>query len=277
MHCSKTKCSRTRLLLFPALLCILLSGCAGKRWTEPLVEEELSGVAKIITAMQQKERECADSLDADGLIFWKSPLNDLGVEGYIQLLAPSFLKFVVTNPLGQPVYAFASDGSGFQILHPRQYRHIRGNIRSLAVRKEVPQILVQGDWFAYFTGRLPAAPLKTAEVHRDASEMGIWLRIFPDDSEKTPESAWVHVDPLQMRVLGYLFLDSGGETLAEIVYGEQEGRSSNCKPKNEITITGLPWGSELTIQLKNIATGGRFSEKDFALPVPPGYTTQLQH
>jgi hypothetical protein len=276
MHCSKIKTGKTHLFLIPALVCILLSGCAGQRWAEPLPEEEQNMVTQTITAMQKATRECPNSFDADALIFWKSPLDDWAVEGYIQMLSPSFTKFIISNPLGQLIYAFASNGSDFQILQTRQYQHIRGSIRSLAFRKEVPQILVTGDWFAYLTGQLPAAAIEVVEVNRDASDTSIWLRIVPAESEMTLESAWVHLDPLQKTVLGYLFLDSTGETLAEIIYANQQEEDNTCTPEDEITITKLPWGAQLTIQLKNINGSNQFNEKDFSLPVPPGYTTQLQ-
>ncbi|NOQ46241.1 MAG: hypothetical protein GQ559_06170, partial [Desulfobulbaceae bacterium] len=62
----------------------------------------------------------------------------------------------------------------------------------------------------------------------------------------------------------------------EIVYGNQQERDNNCNPEDEITITKLPWGTELAIRLKNINGSNQYSEEDFSLPVPPGYTTQLQ-
>ena len=276
MPCDKRTPGKTHFLLFTGLVCLLLSGCAGQRWADPLPEEEQEELTRIITTMLEVEKQCPDNLDADALLFGKSPLDDWAVAGYMQLLSPSFIKFVVSNPLGQPVYAFASNGIRFQILHPSQYLHIRGNVRSLASRKEVPQILIQGNWFAYLTGRLPADLSEGMEVNRDASDSSVWLRISPPDSGRKLESAWVHVNPLQKTVLGYLFLDSSGETVAEIVYGSQQEGSDSCKPEDEVTITGLPWGAELKIELKEINTSNQFSEKDFSLPVPPGYTTQLQ-
>lgn len=275
MHCNKMNPEKTRLCLISVLLCFLLSGCAGQRWSGPLPEEEQGGIPQLIAAIQKVEKECPDSLDADALIFWKSPLDDWGVEGYMQLLSPSFIKFIVSNPLGQPVYAFASNGDGYQILLPRQYRHIRGNIRSLAIRKELPQILVLGDWFSYLTGKLPTASFEVVEINRDAKDTSIWLHIVSAGSGREPGSVWVHLDREQKTVLGYLFLDSNQETVAEIVYGNQQDRNDSCSSENEIKITELPWGAELTIQLKDISHSSQFSKKDFSLPVPPSYNTQL--
>lgn len=269
------KTRKTRSLLIAALACILFSGCAGQRWDEPFPEDEQDKIVELISAMQKVEKECPDSLDADAQMFWKSPLDDWAVEGYLQLLSPSFLKFIISNPLGQPVFAFASNGDEFQILKPNQYQHIRGNVRSLAIRKEIPQILAQGDWFAYLTGRLPAGSLEVVEVNQDASDNSIWLRLSPAGSDTTLEHAWTHVDPLQGFVLGYLFLDGKGATLAEIVYGNQQDRDDSCTPRDEITISELPWGAKIMIKLKDINDRNQLGEKEFSLPVPAGYTTQL--
>jgi len=80
----------------------------------------------------------------------------------------------------------------------------------------------------------------------------------------------------QQTILGYLFLDASGKTLAEISYEKQEGNGDNCKPKEKIMITGLPWGSEMRIELQDISTATQFNQSDFTLPVPETYSTQLQ-
>jgi hypothetical protein len=276
MLCSYTKTRKAYSLFITALTCILFSGCAGQRWAEPLPEEEHDRMVLLISAMQQVEGKCPDSLDADARIFWKGPLDDWAVEGYFQLLSPTFIKFIISNPLGQPIFAFASTVDEFQILRPNQYLHIRGKVRSLAMRQEIPQILTQGDWFAYLTGRLPTDSLEILEVNRDASDESIWLHLSPAGPDRTQGSVWTHVNPLQGGVLGYLFLDRNGATLAEIDYGNQQNRKDVCTAVGEIRISELPWGAEITIQLEDINDSSQLGEKEFSLPVPPGYTTQLQ-
>ncbi len=278
MDWNKTNSTATHLSLVTALFCVLLSGCAGQRWAEPLPEEEYADAARSIAAMQKSTGECPDSLDADTQIFLTSPVNDMALEGYMQLFEPSFVKFIISNPLGQPVYAFASDGINYQILQARQYRHIRGTMRTLAVRHEIPEILLQGDWFSYLTGYIPTDSLEGVEIHRDISDRSVWLRLFPADTNRVPESIWIHINLLQKTVLGYLFLDSTGATVAEIRYANTQGdRKQSCKPEGTITITQLPWGAELTIKLLNISSASQFNDAGFSLPVPPGYTTQLRH
>ncbi len=259
-----------------SLLFLILSGCAGHRWSEPLEEEENTKVAGIIAVMQEEDKSCSDSFDGDALIFWKTPLSDTGVTGYLQLLAPSFVKFIVSNPLGQPVYAFASNGRTFQSLNTRQRQHIRGNIRSLAIRQDLPLVLAQGDWFAYLSGRLPARSLGMLEIYRDTADTTVWMLLDPLASTKTLDQTWVHLNLEKRLVLGYLFLDRDGKTLAEIFYTNQEERTDYCIPNEKIILTALPWGSEIRIELRDIRTDTKYQEADFVLPVPVSYAKQLR-
>lgn len=259
-----------------ALLCLLLSGCANHRWDKPLDEEEHTEITNIVSEMQQADTTCPDSFNSEAHIFWKSPLEKAAVSGYLQLLSPSFIKFIVSNPLGQPIYAFASNGNTFQSLDIGKHMHIRGGIRSLAFRKEIPQVLVANEWFALLTGRIPSQPLTILQVQRDIADKTVWLLIAATQTSTIFEQTWLHLDPMKRNVLGYLFLDKKGKTLAEILYDYSGDRVDNCIPTEKTTITNLPWGVEIIVELKDIQTDTKFSKTDFTLPVPKGYKKQLQ-
>lgn len=257
-------------------LILILTGCAGQRWAEPLQEDEKLKVSKIITAMQDAEKSCPDGFDAEATIFWKSPVADTAVSGYLQFQSPSSVKFIVTNPLGMLVYAFASNGKTFQILDTGKRQHIRGNLYNLALRKEIPVILAQGDWFAFLSGQLPLQPIRVEEINEDSANGTVWVRFLKAEKNTTVDEQWVNLDLTQRKVLKYLFLDGSGETIAEISYDNQK-EDGNCLPADKkIHITNLPWGSEIKIELRDIRTDNTFSQADFSLPVPTGYFKQLQ-
>jgi len=266
----------SHFLLSAALFCLLLSGCASHRWAEPLTEEEHSEITGIIAAMQVADKTCPDSFDSEALVFWKSPLENAAVTGYLQLLSPSFIKFIVSNPLGQPIYAFASNGDTFQSLYTRQQLHIRGGVRSLAIRKKIPQVLVQSEWYALLTGHLTSHPLTILKVQHDVSDKTAWLLLAHLKTNRTLAETWLHLDPDKRKILGYLFLDREGKTVAEIVYENSTDRADYCTPNEKTTITNLPWGVEIVVKLKDIQTDTKFSKTDFTLPVPRGYKKQLQ-
>ncbi|MBL4901500.1 MAG: hypothetical protein JKY62_02475 [Desulfocapsa sp.] len=276
MHSSSVLKKLTGVFLFLCFILSLLSGCAGKRWKEPLAEEESAEIISRINVLQETYKSCPESLDADASIFWKSPSTDFGMIGYLQLSSPSYIKYILTNPLGMMIYAFASDGKTFQILDTFKYRHTRGNVRSLVIRHKLPLLLAEGDWFNYLSGRLPSDPIKIQQVTRDVSDQTVWVLLARSQFSITDDQRWVHIDLQQQTILGYLFLDASGKTLAEISYEKQEGNGDNCKPKEKIMITGLPWGSEMRIELQDISTATQFNQSDFTLPVPETYSTQLQ-
>ena len=266
----------SHFFLSAVLFCLFLSGCASHRWAAPLTEDEYSEIADIIAVMQVADKTCPDSFDSEALVFWKSPLEDAAVTGYLQLLSPSYIKFIVSNPLGQPIYAFASNGDTFQSLYTRQHLHIRGGVRSLAIRKKIPQVLVQSEWYALLTGHLTSQPLTILKIQHDVSDKTVWLLLGHRKTNRTLEETWLHLDPDKRKILGYLFLDREGKTVAEIVYENSTDRVDYCTPNEKTTITNLPWGVEIVVKLKDIQTDAKFSKTDFTLPVPRGYQKQLQ-
>lgn len=276
MPCNKTgSTSKTILILQGLLLCLLCTSCAQKRWTDAVSNEENSAMEQVVVAMQEREQQCSQKFDADMRLFWNNPLSSRAVEGYMQMLSPSSMKFVVSNPLGQPVFAFSGNGKTFQILQPRQQTHIRGSVRSLALRNKMPLIMTLGNWFAYMTSRLPMGKLVVVETAQDRNGDTFWLQIAKTSAQKTGGFIYLHLDPQKKDVLGYLFLDNAGETLAEISYPGKKIGNSDCPVQTEITIEKLPWDSTIRIQLENIASADSLKEQDFPLPVPAGFNTQV--
>ena len=269
--------TRASLILSFILPILILTGCASKRWSEPLQEEEHLEITTLIGKMQNDKRSCPKNLDAEAIIHWESMAGNSAVNGYLQLQSPSSLKYIVTNPLGMLHYAFASDSKSFQILDTGKRQHIRGNLHNLAIRRELPPVLVHGNWFAYLTGNLPSPPPKVEKTSRDILNQTVWAKLSKPASDRTSDEQWVNIDITEEKVLGYLFLDRNGKTVAEISYEKQGEEQGKCiGTKKTIRITNLPWGTEVKIELQDIRTDTLYTHSDFTLPVPAGYFKQLQ-
>lgn len=276
MPCKTTRSTMNALVTFYCLLlCILCTSCAQKRWTDTLSEEENRAMEQLVATIQEREQQCSQRFDADMKLFWKSPVASRAVQGYLQLLAPSSMKFVASNPLGQPLFALSGNGKNFQILQPMQQTHIRGGVRSLAIRSKIPLLMIQGNWFAYMGGRLPAHKLTIIETTQDRDSDTVWLRLADTSRQKTEGRIYLHLDQQKEEVLGYLFLDKEGETLAEISYPGTKAGKTHCGAQTEIAVTDLPWGAEIRIKLENISGAVQLKEQDFPLPVPAGFNTQI--
>ncbi len=264
------------LLIISIAAASLLSACATPRWSEIALDEEVQ-ITDIVYRMQEENKLCPNNLDAEATVFWKTPLSSSGINGYLQLRSPSFVKLIINSPLGMVLYAFASDGQSFQTLDISQRRHISGNLRTLAIRKNVPVILAQGDLFAYIIGALPAEPLKIRKITRDSRDQTVWLQLDQTGRNKTSDSRWLHLDIHKRQVLGYLFLDNEGSVIADITYKKMDTMQNSCiSPEHTTLITGLQWGTEITLKLKDIRTDTPFEDADFSLPVPDNYYKQLQ-
>lgn len=261
------------------LLLVLLGGCAPKKWASlPLPADEQIQIRELLVSMQVANRLCPKGLDANAQIFWKSPLSNAAVSGYLELQEPSFIKFIVTNPLGMVVYALSSTGQIFQFLDISQRQYIRGSVRNLAIRQGIPRILGQANWSAILSAKLPSGPFTPQQISRDTDGHSVWIQIPQSSTYTGTAQQWLHLEPEQRRVLGYLFLDQDGTNIAEISYGKPEaGARTGCLSSQITThISNLPWGAEITIRLEDAQGKGPTLPSDFTLPVPTGFFEQLQ-
>ncbi len=263
-------------LLFIILPILFLSGCAKQHWTKTLEEEETTGIAQIIYDLQKEDDNCPTSFDAEALLFLETPVESKATQGYLQIKSPSYLKLVISNPLGQPIYIISSNGRTFQSLDMTIRRHIRGSVRSLGIRNNIPLIIMNGDWYAFLSGTLPSQPFTIDQIHRNAEDQSVWVALPKKASlTGTLEHTYLHFDPVQQKVLGYLFLDDKGETLANIFYGDQEENGEICTVQKQIHITELPWDTKIRVELKDTNSNILLQKKDFVLPVPKDYSKQL--
>ncbi len=264
-----------RYLFCLLLLSLVLSGCADKRWGDPLAEAEQQTAKELLLSMQAEEKQCLQSFDADMKLFTKSPVGNSAIEGYLLVSAPSFAKIVISNPLGQPVFAFAGDGRRFQMLEPMKKKHIRGTVRSLAVYNKIPPILLQENWFALLTGRLPQHTLTIVESAKDTNTDTLWIQLASHGRSITRGKRYVQINPATRKVVSYLFENEDEELVAEINYDKQQAGNSVCGLQQNVHFSGLPWGAEVTLHLKNIREYNTSQKSDYTLPVPRGFNTQL--
>lgn len=254
------------------LLVLLLHGCAGRPWTSPLTEEESGPVALIFQEMQQRDATCSCCLDAKAILSWDGPGQDQSVAGFLQLMLPTSFKFVILNPLGQPLYALVSDGREFQSINTTQKQHLIGKISSLATEYNIPEALFSDNWGYWLTGRLQEQEATIETIRRDDSGRGAWITMrYPDESPLSKSHFLIHPDTKQL--LARILIDRRGDTIATISYDQRTGQN-NCAPVSRVSITDLPYGSKLTIALSEFLPDRSFTAADFRLKVPGGYLTK---
>ncbi len=262
----------SRLILI--LLVLLVNGCAGKPWTSPVADNETAFITKNFAEMQERDASCSSFLDAKATLSWETPGKDRSVAGFFQLMLPTSVKFVVTNPLGQPLYALVSaDGEYFQSINTSLKQHISGKISSLARQYKIPQSLLSDNWGYWLTGRLHEEGSKIEAIHRDGSGRGVWITMRYQDGETSLGTSHLLIQPTTKQLLARILVNRQGETIAAISYDQRRGQA-DCAPVSRITITDLPYGSKLSIEFTEILTDRSFSAANFRLKVPAGYETE---
>lgn len=258
--------------IIPCLLFALLffSGCAGKPWTGALPEEEYAQVAEEIGEIHRRDTTCPTTFTGDLALFYRTPLQSQAVKGYLQFSMPNAYRFVVTNPLGQPLLMIAGNQSSYQAINTFEKKYLAGSIRSYAIRRGIPLYLTAGHWGDWLTARFGRGSGEIAEIHQDRADRGVWVS-FPGEEKMDDPPQRLLLDRQRGLILTRILEDSRGKSLAEISYSDWLSQDG-CHQPQHIAVSGLDYGVEISLQLDNLF----FSDaaETFELPIPQGYLRQ---
>jgi outer membrane biogenesis lipoprotein LolB len=264
--------SRRLHRIVPWLLIALFffSGCAGKPWTGALPEEEYARVAEELEDIHRRDTVCPTSFTGDLALFYRTPLQSHAVKGYLQFSMPNAYRFVVTNPLGQPLLMIAGNQSSYQAINTFEKKYLAGSVRSYAIRRGIPLYLTEGQWGDWLTGRYSGSSGEIAELRQDRADRGVWVS-FTGDAEKNNPIQRLLFDRQRGLILTRILEDGRGNSLAEISYSDWLSQDG-CHQPQHIAISGLDFGVEISLQLDNLF----FSDaaEIFELPIPRGYLRQ---
>lgn len=252
------------LLLIPAL-----AGCAGKPWTTPATDLETITVTQTFEEMQERDASCFCCMDAKAGLFWDGPGEDRAVNGFLHLMLPSSVKFVVTNPLGQPIYAMVTDGVEFQSVNTTLKQSVTGEISALMMQYDIPPSLLSANWGYWLMGRLHEQGAMIDAVRQDESGRGVWITMRYPGEGALAESHLL-IEPAGKKLLARVLVDQEGKNIAAIAY-EHGAAQDDCMVADKITITDLPYGSRLSIELTGILTDRVFTPANFRLKIPANY------
>lgn len=253
------------------LLTLFLSGCAGLPY-ESIVEGDLrADLATGYTRFSEDREECSSSFDGEIVLAWEHSLNNITVSGFFQTMLPTTLRVSILNPFGQLQYAAASDGKQFQSVDTTRRIHTTGSLRSFALLHDIPETLLSGAWGCWLSGRpLPATPY-IIEIYHDREDRGTWFAVSGTEHSDIPRE-YILLDSTNMEILERIILDDKGNKVASILYGDWQ-QTAGCRQPHDISVTGLPLGAEIQLQLSDIKKAS-LTVNDFNIPVPPTYLRQ---
>jgi hypothetical protein len=250
----------------------LAAGCARKPWRQPLNEESTTILRQTIQKMQARDAGCIPCLDTEMRLFFKNHLQTIAVSGYLQIKQPSFVKFVSSNPFGQPLLALTSDGITFQRVSTLERSYLYGKVQSYGMHHDVPLCVLNGEWGAWLSGRLGATTIDIKEIRQDEQDRGVWVTSEYRNTSG-PYREHLLVDPQKKLLLGRILTDMQDTILANVSYSSFR-EVGGCQQPENIAVTDLDFGAEIRLDLTDTREVAECPEAAFSLPKPNGFAQQ---
>ncbi len=234
---------------------------------------------QIFYQMQNRDNHCDCCIETDIIITLSTLMEKKAIAGFLQTMEPSSVKFVTTNPLGQPLFALVTKDRTFQSVNIPHYLYQKGRLDSFLLYNGVPLSLFSNNWLINLTGQLPQGNVEILEIRKDRKERGVWFNIRFDDGKKKVMNHLL-IDIEQQRLLARMIntekhgFDDDEETAA-IIYYEDWKSDTTCPIPTTLQISEFAFGSEITLQLSNISSATKLNENDFTINSPPGFTHQI--
>ncbi len=256
------------------LLLVVLSGCAPKPWHDTLSDDGRKAMLDVmdeIVAAQQDRPRC---FDADVKVFLTSWMKNTAASGYTQIMAPDTIKFVTSNPFGQPVLAFVGNQENFQYVNVLSRTYLDGDINEFASIYEIPLENFSGPWGDWISARIPVNTRDINEMRADNSEQGIWVRYGAQSgvNSQTGRGEFLLIDPEQKMLVARTITDEKGKIIARIDYSNRS--TPPLRQPQSIKVTRLAYGAELEVQLSNLMEMESCENQDFFIKRPAGYNYQ---
>ncbi len=252
------------------LAVFFLAGCAARKpWTDPLAGSEADSITQLVDSLVARDAGCGKTLEGDLVLFYQNPFEKKALSGFLQFSMPSSFKFVMTNPIGQPVLAVAGDQNSFQAINTLQRTYLAGSLRSFGLRNDIPSHFLKSEWGPWLTGRNRLSSQMITDIRKDRDSRGVWLT-FENKNQAGLQHLLLDTEKevFPVRILE----DGNGRKVVEVTYNNWVSLEE-CRQPLEINITGLDYGTNILITLSDVSLTE--DRQTFRLQPPPGYSRQF--
>ena len=178
IHVEKPSPAGFSSVFFLCLVLLFSEGCARKPWTEPVDDNQAQSIRGMLQEMQKRDATCSSTLDTEATMSLKTAMETKSFSGFLQVKLPSFVKFVTANPLGQTLFVLVSDGQSYRSVNTIDKQFVSGGLLSLALRNDVPQELLTGNWGSWLSGRIEIPKdMEVTDIRQDTSSRGVWVKL----------------------------------------------------------------------------------------------------
>ena len=242
---------------------LISSGCSVTPWQQTSLSlNEQDEYQQIIHHIDAQEQQCSPGFDAEALVTLSNSVQNKSISGYLAVLAPGKIKFVVSTPFGQPLYIATTQTNTYQFINVAERNYRKGQLLQLTNTFELPQILSKIDSALLLSGMLSKKRPEHPTIYKDRQGRGFWVSWRSGD--------FTLIEPTHSRVLARRIAAEDDETL-EIGYGKWQENGTCARPTN-ITLSGLSYNTEITIHLSKIQNQPLFNKKQFTVQVPNNFT-----
>ncbi len=256
------------LALFFCCLHLTLSGCSSKPWLQTAISEpDQSAYQQILDKIIAQNERCENKFDGEAVFTLTSSLHNRSIQGYLATITPSRAKFIVSSPLGHPFYIATINDKQFQAINVANATYNKGNVTELINLFTLPAILAEMNIGMILDCRISNDFTMNNIFRDDRKKRGIW---FSRQHQKMKEH--ILFDPNKQLVIARMIEDEKGEQLT-IIYSKHQ-QLGKCQSPRKITISGLSYGTEISIILKDVLAQPLFTEKDFTIKIPPNFVQQ---
>lgn len=294
-----SRCGPLPLIFLVSGILLLFQGCARPiLQTYPAADHEIQETTAAFARYREISLEqCGCCLDAEAdasvsVAGWFSDHTGK-LSGYLQAMKPGYIKFVALNPLGQPIYILATNGSVFQSLIVPERKAYIGSVYSDTFQKFSPPGFAPEFSYYWLTGRLQPEELQVMAVRHDRELPAYWLQIRHAESGN---DSMVLFDPEELIVLRHILIDEKGHHLVDVLYGEYQPEArqqkqleagahnaapgSNadagaCRIPGRILVSAKSDAQRMEIRLNSFLAGVELSSADFYLEVPDNFEQLL--
>lgn len=253
------------------LLILSCSGCAQKPWGTSLGEKEYDSALLLAGEMAQNNSQCLRGIHTDLSVEYTSPLGKRSFSGYLLYSPPANYKFVVSNPLGQPLLIIAGNQKKYQAINTMETKYIAGGMTSFAIRHQLPIHFLKGRWDDWLTGKNTISTEFITDISRDRESRGIWLTF--EDNSGVKNISHLLVDPEKKIILEHILETRQKKSLATIHYSDYLEDKSCLQPQN-IFISGLDYGTTINFQMADTELVAETTT--YSLNPPQGYLRQFR-
>jgi outer membrane biogenesis lipoprotein LolB len=253
------------------LLILSCSGCAQKPWGTSLEEKEYDSALRLANEMANNNNQCVRSIHTDLTVEYVTPLGKRSFSGYLLYSPPASYKFVISNPLGQPLFIIAGNQDEYQAINTLETKYISGGMTSFALRNQLPIHFLKGRWDDWLTGKNTISTEYITDINFDRQSRGIWFTF--EDNAGIKNISHLLVDPEKKVIIEHVLNTRARKSLATIDYSDYLQNQSCLQPQN-IFISGLDYGTTIRFQLSD--TELVTETKTYSLNPPQGYLRQIR-